>query len=173
MRWLAFNIETQTILNIRYKGSRHPISTDPAELLTRPLEGGNCELVTHGITLGRGYRLPRVRSSELFADRTATQHVATTGGFKELKTGDIIGLGRKEQNGLRGVHQGVIYKYEELYVVHTTPETGLIMQPLEEAQASPTHAKVIWVKRPKPEEFRARLYSPKKLALIGLDFLVA
>lgn len=134
--------------------------------------GGNCELFAHAITLARGYQLPTVRSSELYADTRATEHVSPN-DLDALQTGDIIGMRRSGKQGMRGVHMGVVYRGDQgLHVAHNLVEMGhVVVESLSNATTRPSHEQVVWAKRPKLVEFNSRLHHPADLHRLGLGML--
>ena len=160
----AFNLEKYP-----YIYQRHPVNTKPERFLTEPHEGGNCELVTHAVTMARGFELPRVRSSELFADTIYTKAVDDV---SKAKTGDIIGLCKKDKVDYRGIHMGILWlpTDKETYLVHNARHEGHVkLQTLEEAMHYGEHAKIAWIKR--PIKNNPSKSNPQALRELGLEYL--
>jgi hypothetical protein len=155
---------------IPYRVDRNPGNTKPEELLINPEMGGNCELLAQAVVIARGFRIPQLRSSELYKDAEFSKPVRD---ISQAETGDIIGLRPFGKKGFRGVHIGIILIGEdgEVHIAHNARHVGQAkLEPLGEAMKYPQHETIAWIKRPIVED--SSLRQPEKLAKLGLGDLI-
>lgn len=152
-----------------YISARNPDTTPPEEFLNEPEKGGNCELMVQAFVSARGFKLPRLRSSELYEDTEYTMRVRD---LSQVETGDIIGLRPEKKKDFRGVHEGMIWvdNEGEIYIVHNAKHLGHArIEPLGEALVFPQHEAIAWIKRPIVED--PSLLQSDKLRELGFDIL--
>lgn len=126
--------------------------------------------MAHALVRARGFELPRVRSSELYADRDFTLPVSD---LSKAQTGDLIGLTRPDKEDFRGIHVGVLLvSTEGINIVHNARHVGrAVVQPLDEARQYLHHSRVAWIKR--PVVANPTLAQPEALRAVGLEELAA
>lgn len=126
--------------------------------------------MAHALVHARGFELPRVRSSELYADQNFTQAISD---LSQAQTGDLIGLTRPDKQDFRGIHVGVLLVNSNgVNIVHNARHVGrAVVQSLDEARQYPHHSKVAWIKR--PIVTNPALARPDALRAVGLEELAA
>lgn len=121
--------------DVPYDGSRYPGAV-PRGTLT---QGGNCQLFAYEVLAHFGFRIPDLRSDELWRDTDATRVVL------EPQPLDLVLLHDREQAW--GAHVGVVCSATE--VVHLSEEVGRpAVWTLAQFAATPRFANLIGFKRP-------------------------
>lgn len=104
-------------------------------------QGANCQVFAYAILAEFGFRLPDLRSAELWRDTDATQVVLTPRPL------DLVLFHDREQAW--GAHVGVVCGDDE--VVHLAPEVGRpAVWTFAEFAARPRYAHLVGYKRPLP-----------------------
>ncbi|UGQ12904.1 cell wall hydrolase [Yinghuangia sp. ASG 101] len=89
--------------SVRYAAARHPGTTTAGDLSG----GANCQVYAYAVLAHVGLRVPPLRSSELWADREATESAAVPGLFDLVLFDGGRKPGRDEGYGAHvGVHVG-------------------------------------------------------------------
>ena len=121
--------------DVPYDGTRYPGAVPRGTLA----EGGNCHLFAYAVLEHYGFRIPDLRSAELWRDTTATQVVL------EPRPLDLVLLHDRPQ--AFAAHVGVVCSESE--VVHLSKEVGRpAVWTFAQFAATPRYAHLIGFKRP-------------------------
>ncbi len=112
VNWPVLNVP-KPFMTVRYNGARYPGATSGAD--TDLSTGANCQLFAYALLRHFGLEVPPLRSSELWADTSHTEHV------RDLKLLDLLFWNRTPDPW--GAHVGVYLG--DGRVVHLTRDVGV------------------------------------------------
>lgn len=127
--------------SVPYVGARHPDATAPGDLSG----GANCQVYAYAVLAHFGWRVPPLRSSELWADRDFTEPAAVPRVFDLI----LFDAGRRpDRDEGYGAHVGVHVGPDR--VLHLCREVGVpAVWSYAEFTERPTYTRLLGAKRPR------------------------